>query len=296
MRKLRIKRQKKFTGSFATAKVYIEDYDSDELDINDVPCRKLGELKNGERKSFEIGEQAVRVYVITDKASKDYCNDFYQIPAGQDDVYLTGSNKLDLSSGNAFRFDHNDDPEALENRRRGRQKGRKVLLIAIAIALVIILVAAFFIVKGILDRMPKEKVFSGAVMRITLTDEFTAISDQAARNGGFDAIFTSDKVGVMAWKTPYTAQDDLASYTPEQYAADIIAYSGMNSLALKTENDLTWFEYENVGDDGGTYHYTAYVYKTDSAFWVVQFAVLSEQASKYTGQFQKWAKTVTFTE
>ena len=294
MRKLRIKRNKKFTGSFATAKVYIEDYDSDELDINDVPCRKLGELKNGERRSFEIGEEAVRIYVITDKASKDYCNDFYQIPAGQEDIYLTGANKLDLSSGNAFRFDHNDNPEALENRRRGRKKGRKVLFATIAIILIICMVAAFFIVKGILDRMPKDKVFSGAGMSVTLTDEFAAVSDQAARNGGFDVIVVSEKVNVMAWKIPYTEENDIASYTPEQYASDIVTYSGISYQELTTKDGLTWFEYENVGEDGETYRYYAYVYKTDREFWVVQFAVRSDLASKYASQIRKWAKSVTF--
>ena len=48
MRKLTIKRAKSFVASLTKVKVYIEDQLSNELTINNVPCRKLGNIKNGE--------------------------------------------------------------------------------------------------------------------------------------------------------------------------------------------------------------------------------------------------------
>ena len=63
-------------------KVYIEDAQSNELIISGVPCRKLGDLKNGEEKTFEIGEDAAKVFVIADTLSKDYCTEFYQLSEG----------------------------------------------------------------------------------------------------------------------------------------------------------------------------------------------------------------------
>lgn len=48
MRNLTIKREKSFVGSLAKMKVYIEDPTSNEICINDISCRKIGDLKNGE--------------------------------------------------------------------------------------------------------------------------------------------------------------------------------------------------------------------------------------------------------
>ena len=64
MRDLSIKRNKSFVGCLAKLKVYIEDIDSKDIVINGVPCRKLGELKNGEMKTFQIGEESAKVFVI----------------------------------------------------------------------------------------------------------------------------------------------------------------------------------------------------------------------------------------
>ena len=47
-------------------KVYIEDNTSEEIRINDIPCRQLGTLKNGEEKTFQIGDEAAKVFVGDD--------------------------------------------------------------------------------------------------------------------------------------------------------------------------------------------------------------------------------------
>ena len=123
MRNLTIKRRKTFVGCAVKMKVYIEDPYSNDIIINNVSCRKLGTLKNNEEKTFVIEDNAAKVFVIADKLSKNYCNEFYQLPAGSEDVYLTGKNKLNLASGNPFLFDNNDNEEALKNRKKGTKKG-----------------------------------------------------------------------------------------------------------------------------------------------------------------------------
>ena len=111
MRNLTIKRNKSFVACAVTMKVYIEDPDSTELTINGVNCRKLGTLKNGEEKTFLIEESEAKVFVIVDKFSKDYCNEVYTVPAGEEDVVLTGQHHFNLSNSNAFRFDGVSDRE-----------------------------------------------------------------------------------------------------------------------------------------------------------------------------------------
>ena len=137
MRKLTIKRNKTFVACLGKMKVYVEDHSSSELTISDVPCRKLGELKNGEEKTFEIGNEAAKIFVIADKLSKDYCNDLYELPEGDEDIVLTGKNRFNPATGNAFRFDNNDSHVVRSNRERGTGKGMIALIVAIVVGVIV---------------------------------------------------------------------------------------------------------------------------------------------------------------
>lgn len=118
MRTLEIKRTKSFVGCAGTMKVYIEDPEVNDLVINGTPCRKLGTLKNGEEKKFSVGEQEAKVFVIADKLTKNYCNEFYKLPAGSEDIALSGKNHFNPGAGNPFQFDGQTDPEVLANRKK----------------------------------------------------------------------------------------------------------------------------------------------------------------------------------
>ena len=130
MRNLTIKREKSFVGSLAKMKIYIEDPTSNEMRINDIPCRKIGDLKNGEEKVFQIDEQKAKIFVIADNLSKNYCNEYYQLPEGQKNIFLSGKNKLSPANGNAFRFDNNESEESIANRKSGARKGMLILIIS----------------------------------------------------------------------------------------------------------------------------------------------------------------------
>ena len=80
MRKLTVKRTKTGVACLMKVHLYIEDPSSDEITINDIPCRELGSLKNGEEQTFEIEDTEAKVFAITDKLSKNICNEYYQLP------------------------------------------------------------------------------------------------------------------------------------------------------------------------------------------------------------------------
>ncbi len=136
MRNLTITRQKSFVACLATMKVYIEDAVAGDLAIKiyvkdeatgmpaqkEMRCRKLGVIKNGETATFSIGDEQAKVIVIADKLSKNYCNEYYTVPEGQEDVVLTGKNVFNPASGNAFQFDGVTDEVVLENRKKGTKK------------------------------------------------------------------------------------------------------------------------------------------------------------------------------
>ena len=295
MRNLTIQRTKAFAASLAKIKIYIEDPLEGNLIIDDIPCRKIGELKNGEEKTFLVEEQALRVYVIVDQLSKNYCRDYYQLPAGTEDVFLSGRNRFNPSNGNAFRFDNNDSPGVEEFRQAGVRKGRGVLLISILVGAVVGAVAGFWLVSSLIAGWtPAEKVFSVDGMSITLTEAFKEIEVE-----DLTAAYDSRNVGVLVTEDPFTWTDGLeeyswAEYSLEEYADLVIEFSEIQAVKTKTEDGLFRFEYDYTAPDEETYRYFAYIYKADDAFWLVEFAVLKAEADRYLPDIAAWAKSVTF--
>ena len=57
MRLLTMKRAKRYVACLVKMKVFIEDPTGDTM-INGTPCRKLGELKNGEEKALKFPNKA----------------------------------------------------------------------------------------------------------------------------------------------------------------------------------------------------------------------------------------------
>ncbi len=287
MRNLTIKREKSFVGSLAKMKVYIEDPTSNEMRINDVPCRKIGDLKNGEEKTFQIDEQEVKIYVIADKLSKNYCNEFYQLPAGQEDVFLSGKNKFNPANGNAFRFDNNESEETIASRKRGTRKGLLILIIAAIIGAVV----GYSITSGLFsDKTPDAKDFSSNGMSIRLTDEFIKTDIE-----NYTVAYDSKNVAVFALKEAFALADGFQNYTLEQYGNLVLKNNNLSASELQNLDGLTEFEYEFTNPNTkDTYKYFSFVYKADDAFWLVQFATLTENVNEYRAQILEWAKTVSF--
>lgn len=287
MRNLTIKRTKSFVGSLAKMKIYIEDATSNEMLINNIPCRKIGDLKNGEEKTFQIGEQEAKVFVIADRISKNYCNAYYQLPEGQEDIFLSGKNKFNPANGNAFRFDNNESEEIVANRKHGTRKGALILIIAAVVGAVV----GFSITSGLFsNKTPDVKTFYSNGMTITLTEEFKKMDIE-----NYTVAYDSKNVAVFALKEEFTLADGFEDYTLEQYADLVIQTNGLGSAEIKTVAGLTYFEHNftnpQTNDD---YRYFSYVYKTNDAFWLIQFTTLNENADEYAQQITAWAKSVEF--
>ena len=281
MRNLTIKRTKSFVGCLVKMKVYVENPSSGDFTINNTLCSKLGEVKNGEEKTFQIEEQAVKVFVIADKISKGYCNDYYQLSDGQEDVFLTGKNCFNPANGNAFRFDNNESEAVSTNRKHGTRKGAIVFALSILVGAVVgSLVAGGFFLKA-----PKEKVFSSNGMNITLSEAF-----KEATIENYTVAYDSKKVAVFALKEPFALEDGFEDITLDQYADFVIQANGLSEIQKKTDNGLIWFDYDlDNPEANGTYRYFTYVYKTNDAFWMVQFATLKSNAEKESQEIAEWA-------
>ncbi len=286
MRNLTIKRTKSFVGSLCKVKVYIEDENSEDLVINGIPCRKLGELKNGEEKSFSVDEKGAKVFVICDKATKEYCNDFYNIPEGEEDIFLIGKNKFNPAAGNAFRFDGTADEESTKNRKKGTVIGLFVLLAAIIIGGV----SGYFISTALTSNVTyDDKTFDSNGMKITLTEAFTETEYEA-----FTASYSSSDVSVFALREDFSLIENFGQYTLEEYGEAVLKSNSLDSSDIKNDGSLTYFEYE-YEDAADTYSYLSFVFKGPDAFWIIQFSTYKEKYEEYRDAFFEWARTIEFT-
>ena len=295
MRKLTIKREKTFVGCAAKMQVYISDFQSNELEIplhtvdsetgedkvEKISCRKLGEIKNGEEATFEIGNESAMIFVIADKTSKDFCNDCYPIKAGDEDISLSGKNKFNPMAGNAFRFSDND-VSMTANRKKSTGKG---VLVIIAAALVGILIG-YFGMMGIMSGMSsKEKVFTAGPMSITLNESF-----EQQYPVGYSAVYSSKNVAVFVTTTAGMESNIVLNTTAAEYAQLVINSSKITNTKVITDGTLTYFVYES----GESYTHHTYVYKNAEDFWVIDFAVETKMAKKYSDDISKWAGSVKF--
>ena len=294
MRNLTIKREKSFVGCLMKLNVYIVDEYGDTT-INNQQCRKLGTLKNGEEVTFLVDDWATRIYVIVDKLSAGFCSELYDLPAGTDDVRLTGKCRFDLMSGNAFRFNGQVSAEMQEHRRKTTQKGSVVQIVAILVGLIVGLAVGFFAVKGLMSGLleVKPKDFHSNELTITLNDGFEVFE----QDEGYDDCFISNEVMVMIIRESKADLKNagLKAESLQEYGEllmDLYEIDGELTVA----DGLSSFEYDYSDMVEGDYHYMVTVHESAEAYWIVEFAVELDNAEEYADQLRAWAKTVRITE
>ncbi|MCR4925378.1 MAG: hypothetical protein K5917_03715, partial [Clostridiales bacterium] len=167
MRNLTIKRTKCFAGCLSKVKIYVENPASTDMIINNTPCSILGELKNGEQKTFQIAERALKIFVITDVMFKELSNDYYQLQEGQEDVLLSGRNHFNLTNASAFLFDNNETEDVLAHRKNCAQKGLIILLSTIGLTAILASSICFYLFS---DKKSKDNSITSDISTVTQSD------------------------------------------------------------------------------------------------------------------------------
>jgi hypothetical protein len=286
MRNLTIKREKSFVGCLMKLNVYIVDEYGDTT-INNQQCRKLGTLKNGEEVTFLVDDWATRIYVIADKLSKGFCSELYDLPAGTEDVRLTGKCKYSWISGNAFRFNGPVSAEAQVYRKKTSKKGWIVMIVAVILGVAAGLLSSF------MQNRTKPKDFHSNELTITLNDGFEVFE----QDEGYDDCFISDEVMVMIIRESKADLKNagLKAESLQEYGEllmDLYEIDGELTVA----DGLSSFEYDYSDMVEGDYHYMVTVHESADAYWIVEFAVELDNAEEYADQLRAWAKTVRITE
>lgn len=293
MRRLWIERRKAYAACLAKMKVYIEDHEHPDTTIGDVPCRKLGELKNGQQRHFAIGDQAARVFVVADQLSRNLYNEFVRVPAGREDVFLSGQNRLKPSAGNPFHFDGVKDEDVLENRKRVSRKGSKVLIAAVIVGILAGAVIGGMVGSAILSNVPETVRLEAREIRgmqIVLPEIY-----EPQEMSGYAACYTGPDAAVFLLQEKFSLMQGFADLTVEEYGAMVLANNQFDqSVELRQEEGLTVFDYEYTSPEGDSFYYYTVLCKGPDAFWMVQFASPVKNAEEMVTYFRQWAKTVTF--
>ena len=105
MRKLTIKRRKSIVASLMKVKIYIEDNKDYGRIIFGYPCKEVGRVKNNSELVIEIDNNEHRIFADVTLQVTDVYADMIIIPAGEEDVIISGKNVYSPFKGNPFVFD-----------------------------------------------------------------------------------------------------------------------------------------------------------------------------------------------
>lgn len=280
MRTVYLTRDKSFVGCLGKLNVYAEDQASGGLTIAGTPCRHICKIKNGETVAFEVGNEAVKIFVIADKLSREMCNDYYQIPAGEGDIEIGGKCSYNPMAGNPFRFHGVTDEAVIANRKRSTRKAIIVMVVAVLIGFAI----GFITNSDVLFEKPKQFIAEG--YEITLTTAFRESFEDGIQ------YFGSREVSVAIYDYDYSEFAQIAALTEEEFLA-LLKDSGHFGIStqLKAENDLCFAEEQAESQQGDIRSYLTVFVKGDDAFYLLEFGCETDKLTEYRAQFIEWAKS-----
>ena len=168
-----------------------------------------------------------------------------------------------------------------------KMKTSDVIIIVVIVAAVTF---ALSFIGNLAQGDPKEKAFSKEGMTITLTDNFHE-KDYLA----YTAFYESQTSFVFVIKEDFSLFEEAGIPTDislYEYS-DIIAKSNNTDLVIKEKDGLVYYEYDYKAENGKEISYFVVLYRGEDAYWIFNFACESKNYEKLSGDFLKWAKSVT---
>lgn len=140
------------------------------------------------------------------------------------------------------------------------------------------------------NKRPKKKKFVSHGMEIVLTTDFEEMNYE-----GYTAAYASNDFVVFTLKEPFELLGLDKNASIEQYI-DIVVKANLDQHKVMKKVDSEKNCYASAymnSDDGQTYIYHIYFFKSKDAFWTVQFATNSKNTFMFM-DIKEWVKTVKF--
>ena len=160
---------------------------------------------------------------------------------------------------------------------------------------------AFFCLCFLVFGRVTEKTFSDKGISITLTSAFheAELHEEELAKGELPFLLCYDSYKT----TVYVTREAFADYEPlETFSLDrytrlrISSAEWVDGAALEhTASGIPYFEFEENGTSGQLKQIIrCYTYRSDDAFWLVEFLADASDAASLRPQFDAWAETVAF--
>lgn len=143
------------------------------------------------------------------------------------------------------------------------------------------------------------KTFSDDGISITLTDEF----EKKSIDGHHTLYYESKDAVVIVTKEPFSmfADGQISQYSPLSDYTRLVLSNNQLTAEIVTKEGYEYFTYEREVETEAffisktrRFTYLAVTYKSDSAFWLVQFACESDDFSSKQATFFAYADSVVF--
>ena len=136
----------------------------------------------------------------------------------------------------------------------------------------------------------KTKTYTSHGISVTMNDKFyeKSLLSATVYLESTDSIFTALKEDFNLLSTVGITKDS----TLREYA-ELVVKANQLSTQIIEEDGLTYFTYEKTVS-GKDFYYLATVYKSNDAFWLINFACEKNAQSSFKPKFIKKKKTVTF--
>lgn len=151
------------------------------------------------------------------------------------------------------------------------------------IAMILVVCSVMLLASGC-DLFKKEKTFSKSGMSITLTEDFVE-KDRIT----FTSTYESDDIIVTTTKEEKSLLGDM-SVDLDGYTKLVIKANNLTNLP-QHKDGLTYFEYEKEAS-GKEFHYYAFTFEGEDAYWLIQFACEQKNHEKLEETIFKYAKSV----
>lgn len=287
MRNLELTCAKSSASLGLTSAVYVEDPAATDFYLNDVPCRKLGTLKNGETATFPVEDFALHIFVCPNNTmSGSHGLEPYTLPVGfeGDTVRVSGRYHSNINSVQ-FRFDGVTDEAVLAARKKNTKRGILITVAAVLVGLAVSVIA--ILPDWVKTFTPVEG------MSIDLTFSFEEMEYE-----GYNFAYTDDYVIVSGFLDDAFTSEELAATSLEEYLPLFTAANEwMAGVSVKDKDGIPYYQYSEA-IEGEVYVYTGFFYKCADGFWVVEFCTFEENMDPDIcgDDIFRWAKSVTFTE
>ena len=281
MRRVYLTREKSFVGCLGKMQVYIEDQARAEVELDGIPCRRAGELANGETIDFAIPNEERTVFVIATANTRKYCGDKFVISAGDVDVELVGKNVYNPGLGNPFRFHGVTDEDALADRKRENKKG-------IALTALAVLIGVVFGLAVSADKLfAQDKNFISDSFEIVLTTNFS----EHCEDGVY--YFGSKDCSVAVYEYGYVDHVTIEAMTPDEFL-EVLKSSGRFASEAKivSESNLQFVEDQAESNAGVIRSYMTVFVKGDESYLLFEFGCETDDYADLRASFIEWAMSI----